>query len=117
MVTKDFGTVTTGANGQASLSELPDGEYVIAEVQARVGYDLDATPRTVVIKNGQADVTNNTLVVANTKTLVPEVKFDIAISKVDLGGAELAGAHIFNSSKVKQSFTNGHLLVSLNLLT
>ncbi|MEY8463453.1 SpaA isopeptide-forming pilin-related protein [Streptococcus merionis] len=104
VVAKDFGTVTTAANGQASLSELPDGEYTITEVQAPAGYDLDATPRKIVIKDGQADVTKNTVVITNTKTGVPDVTFDISISKVDLGGTELAGAQI----QLKQGDTVVH---------
>ncbi|WP_303972019.1 SpaA isopeptide-forming pilin-related protein [Streptococcus merionis] len=104
VVAKDFGTVITAANGQASLSELPDGEYTITEVQAPAGYDLDATPRKVVIKDGQADVANNTVIITNTKTVVPDVAFDISISKVDLGGAELAGAQI----QLKQGDTIVH---------
>ncbi|MGT2755157.1 SpaA isopeptide-forming pilin-related protein [Streptococcus ovis] len=108
VVAKDFGTVTTAKNGQAMLSELPDGEYTITEIQAPVGYDLDATPRKVVIKDGQTDVANNIVVVTNTKTVVPEVKFDISISKVDLGGAELAGAQI----QLKQGDTIVHEWIS-----
>ena len=100
-VTKDFGTVTTDANGVASLTELPDGEYSITETQAPAGYDLDSTPHVVTIKDGQASVASNTLVVTNSKIVTPTPQFDITIRKVDLGGSELAGAQI----QVKQGDT------------
>ena len=100
-VTKDFGTVTTDANGVASLTELPDGEYSITETKAPAGYDLDSKPHVVTIKDGQASVTSNTLVVTNSKTVIPTPQFDITIRKVDLAGSELAGAQI----QVKQGDT------------
>ena len=87
------GTVTTNAQGQASLPNLPYGNYTLVETSVPAGYVLNATPIPFTINvNGQVvsqAITNN------------EAPGELVIRKVDATtGAALAGAvfNITNSS-------------------
>ncbi len=45
--------VTSDSNGRIDLLNIEAGKYYIKEIQAPKGYEMDVSPRTVVVANGQ----------------------------------------------------------------
>jgi uncharacterized surface anchored protein len=48
-----IGTFTTGADGKALVSDLDEGVYVVGEIIAPDGYQLDESPKNVTVKSGK----------------------------------------------------------------
>ena len=85
------GTLTTGPDGNASVSQLLRDNYTIREVEAPAGYDKLTTE----IKINPTDFGTDKAVtreVQNRKT--PPSTKKITFSKVNLGGTEIADAKI-----------------------
>ena len=85
------GTLTTGADGNASVSQLLRDSYTIREIEAPAGYDKLTTE----IKINPTDFGSDKAVtreVQNRKT--PPSTKKITFSKVNLGGTEIADAKI-----------------------
>ncbi len=85
------GTLTTGADGNASVSQLLRDNYTIREIEAPAGYDKLTTE----IKINPTDFGTDKAVtreVQNRKT--PPSTKKITFSKVNLGGTEIADAKI-----------------------
>ena len=85
------GTLTTGADGNASVSQLLRDSYTIREIEAPAGYDKLTTE----IKINPTDFGTDKAVtreVQNRKT--PPSTKKITFSKVNLGGTEIADAKI-----------------------
>ena len=87
--------VTTNVSGEAYLSGLAPGEYVIKETAAPEGYELDPASYTVTI-NGDTDGETYTVELTNGKMPVITVYGQVKVTKVDskdetkkLAGAEL----------------------------
>ncbi|WP_348921923.1 SpaA isopeptide-forming pilin-related protein [Enterococcus rotai] len=85
---KVVGTITTDANGIATLKDLPYGTYKIIETKAPEGYELDATPKTITISkddpNGVISIT-----IENKKAKTTGA---LEVVKKDEAGTLLAGA-------------------------
>ncbi len=84
-VDKNF---TSNTNGQINLGEIPVGTYTLTETKAPTGYQLDNTPKTMV-------VTKTTVTINGTqgKTLYnTSLKSAFHINKVDEAGRGLQGA-------------------------
>lgn len=102
-------TVTTDANGQAIVNELPFGKYVVREVAAPTGYMLDQTPKEIEVIEDQAGNRETNLLVTNTKMDQPtkpnREKGKLVIHKVDATDATkyLAGA-VFKLSAIDGIF-------------
>ncbi|MFD2308250.1 MSCRAMM family protein [Enterococcus termitis] len=90
------GTVTTDANGIATLKDLPYGTYKLIETKAPSGHELDQTPHYVTVSkndpNGKVSIT-----VINKKE---QTTGDLEIIKKDEAGTLLAGAEfdVYNST-------------------
>ena len=85
------GTLTTGADGNASVNQLLRDSYTIREIEAPAGYDKLTTE----IKINPTDFGTDKAVtreVQNRKT--PPSTKKITFSKVNLGGTEIADAKI-----------------------
>ena len=85
------GTLTTGADGNASVNQLLRDNYTIREIEAPAGYDKLTTE----IKINPTDFGTDKAVtreVQNRKT--PPSTKKITFSKVNLGGTEIADAKI-----------------------
>ena len=85
------GTLTTGADGNASVGQLLRDSYTIREIEAPAGYDKLTTE----IKINPTDFGTDKAVtreVQNRKT--PPSTKKITFSKVNLGGTEIADAKI-----------------------
>ncbi|MED3273293.1 hypothetical protein BK703_20645 [Bacillus thuringiensis serovar silo] len=50
---KSMGTITTNAEGMATIDNLEMGSYVVKEIQSPVGYILHDTPQTLEVKTGE----------------------------------------------------------------
>ena len=82
------GRHTTDIAGKILVSDLPEGVYIISEVQAPHEYVLDAQPQTVEVKSGRltiAEFTNKPFpylhirkIDANTRQLVAGAEFTVA---------------------------------------
>lgn len=48
-----IGQFTTDGSGEALVPHLKAGVYIVTEISAPVGYEIDTTPQTVVVKDGQ----------------------------------------------------------------
>ncbi len=46
-------TIVTGEDGKAILQNIPVGEYTLVETKAPEGYELDPTPRTVIVEEDE----------------------------------------------------------------
>ncbi|WP_281246847.1 MSCRAMM family protein, partial [Enterococcus silesiacus] len=102
------GRITTDATGTAFLSGLPYGTYMLIEVQAPIGHQLDSTPRYVTISsaspNGIASIS-----IVNKKIIATGA---LEIIKKDETGKNLAGAEFIilnsNNSIVGHVTTNAN---------
>lgn len=68
-----IGTYTTDAKGVITIPEAESGWYTVTELKAPAGYELDATPNNVCVKDGET----STLIITNKETA------SIMIHKVD----------------------------------
>lgn len=50
---KSMGTITTNAEGMATIDNIEMGSYVVKEIQSPVGYILNDTPQTLEVKTGE----------------------------------------------------------------
>lgn len=48
-----IGQFTTDGSGEAFVPHLKAGTYIVTEIRALEGYEIDKTPQTVVVKDGQ----------------------------------------------------------------
>lgn len=48
-----IGQFTTDGSGEALVPHLKAGTYIVTEIRALEGYEIDPTPQTVVVKDGQ----------------------------------------------------------------
>ena len=48
-----IGQFTTDGSGEALVPHLEAGTYIVTEIRALEGYEIDPTPQTVVVKDGQ----------------------------------------------------------------
>lgn len=48
-----IGQFTTDGSGEALVPHLDAGTYIVTEIRALEGYEIDPTPQTVVVKDGQ----------------------------------------------------------------
>lgn len=93
---KVVGKITTDANGVGTLKDLPFGKYELIETKAPQGYELDATPKSVVVSkddpNGVISVT-----VENRKE---KTTGNLEVVKKDEAGTVLAGAEfdVYNAT-------------------
>jgi uncharacterized surface anchored protein len=106
------GKITTGADGTASLSNLPLGTYKLVEEKAPDGYELDTTPKYVTI----ISTTRTAVVTIQNKKLVGNLQ----VVKKDEAGKVLAGAtfQVFdaNNQLVGTITTNAQGIATLNNL-
>ncbi len=93
---KVVGNITTDENGMATLKDLPRGTYQLIETKAPEGYELDATPKTVVISK---DDPNGVVSITITNKL-EKTTGDLEVVKKDEAGTLLAGAEfdVYNSN-------------------
>lgn len=92
---KVVGNITTDENGMATLKDLPLGTYQLIETKAPEGYELDTTPKTVVISK---DNPNGVVSITITNKL-EKTTGDLEVVKKDEAGTLLAGAEfdVYNS--------------------
>ncbi|MED1107693.1 VaFE repeat-containing surface-anchored protein [Bacillus paramycoides] len=79
---ESVGTMTTGENGTAVLSNLPIGAYTIKEVKAPDGHVLNPTPQAIEIKTGET---------ATVQLKNESIKGNIEIKKLSDNGKVLPG--------------------------
>ncbi|MEE1131681.1 MAG: SpaA isopeptide-forming pilin-related protein, partial [Caryophanon sp.] len=107
-------TATTNQNGQATIIDLPVGNYTLTETQAPEGYVLNDKPIAVQIKTGETF----TVVVENTLEEVPPMNGALELMKVDEAtDAPLMGAEFTLSDgriNYKVGPTNGNGFAALN---
>lgn len=85
---KVVGTITTDANGIATLKDLPFGTYKIIETKAPEGYELDATPKTITISKGDP----NGVISITIENKKAKTTGNLEVIKKDEAGTLLAGA-------------------------
>jgi len=85
---KVVGTITTDANGIATLKDLPFGTYKIIETKAPEGYELDATPKTITISKGDP----NGVISITIENKKAKTTGALEVVKKDEAGTLLAGA-------------------------
>ena len=77
-------TIVTGEKGIAKLENVLKADYVLTEVKAPEGYDLDSTPRTISKENFEASRASNstiTLKIKNKKTEVKKKSTSFSVEK------------------------------------
>lgn len=107
-------TVTTGENGFVMIDHLPLGVYELKETRAPLGYQLDATPRTIELR--YADQYTG-MVQAGVEAENERMKFKIKVIKTaDDTQLPLEGAvfGLYSEQPVKDAM--GHELISAGAL-
>lgn len=80
--------VTSNTNGQLNLGEIPVGTYTLTETKAPIGYQLDNTPKTMVVTKTTVTIDGRQgKILYNTS-----LKSAFHINKVDEAGQGLQGA-------------------------
>ncbi|MGX7202544.1 hypothetical protein BCR22_12715 [Enterococcus plantarum] len=93
---KVVGKITTDANGTAILSDLPFGTYQLVETKAPSGYELDMTPKTIVVSKDDP----NGVIGITVKNKQEKTTGSLEIVKKDEAGTVLEGAEfeVYNSA-------------------
>ncbi|EOI00261.1 hypothetical protein UAW_00127 [Enterococcus haemoperoxidus ATCC BAA-382] len=93
---KVVGKITTNANGVGTLKDLPFGQYQLIETKAPEGYELDTTPKTVVISKGDP----NGLISVTVENKKEKTTGMLEIVKKDEFSTVLAGAEfdVYNAN-------------------
>lgn len=93
---KVISKITTNANGSATVNNLPLGTYQLVETKAPVGYELDSTPKTIVISKEDP----NGVIRVTVKNKQEKTTGALEVIKIDEAGKQLAGAEfeIYNSA-------------------
>ena len=77
-------TLETDENGIAKFENVLKADYVLTEVDAPKGYDLDSTPRTIskdIFENSRASNSTITLTIKNKKTEVKKKSTSFSVEK------------------------------------
>ncbi|MBO0422359.1 SpaA isopeptide-forming pilin-related protein [Enterococcus plantarum] len=93
---KVVGKITTDANGTAILSDLSFGTYQLVETKAPSGYELDMTPKTIVVSKDDP----NGVIGITVKNKQEKTTGSLEIVKKDEAGTVLEGAEfeVYNSA-------------------
>ena len=113
---KSAGNSLTWVSGseESVIRNLPDGTYTLHEAAAPSGYYV-ATDIIFTIENGEVKGDINTVTDGSVTMVDDMILADVAISKEDVYGAEIAGAHLtltgtdFEGNEVTFSITNAEL--------
>ena len=83
-INKYSDTITSDEYGIAELKDVSKADYVLTEVEAPKGYDLDSTPRPISKENFENSIASNstiTLTIKNKKTEVEKKSTSFSVEK------------------------------------
>ena len=92
-INKYSDTITSDEYGIAELKDVSKADYVLTEVEAPKGYDLDSTPRPISKENFENSIASNstiTLTIKNKKTEVEKKSTSFSVEKKWVSDPKLA---------------------------